>query len=211
MGAYSPQHSGLNLGCEYLLCDGALRTDFMLQKDFSVWPLIDKVICPHLSEVMCPGDNFGDYMWRMVLAHSEHQPQLQVPQRSQERPPGGKNDLAQKVDNLVEEQLLPPFISQDLDIMSPIKEASDWWCWLFWVILNLGWFNFKVFSCEMLLRQSYPWTDEVMVVKKSSTLIPEIPSCEWVPGSSLGTFLGACFTVQLGVYLPHHHSSPLQR
>lgn len=48
-------------------------------------------------------------------------------------------------------------------------------------------------SCEMLLRQSYPCTDEAMVMKKSSTLIPEIPSCEWVPGSNLGTLLGACF------------------
>lgn len=62
-------------------------------------------------------------MWGMVLAHSEQQPQLQVTQRSQERPPGEKNDLAQKVDNFVEEQRLPPFISQDLGIMSPIKEA----------------------------------------------------------------------------------------
>lgn len=36
VGAYSPQHSGLNLGCEYSQCDGALRTDFMLQGNFSV-------------------------------------------------------------------------------------------------------------------------------------------------------------------------------
>lgn len=90
MGAYSPQHFGLNLGCEYSWCDGALRTDFMLQRDFSVWPLTARVICPHPSEVMCPGDNFGDYMWRMVLAHSEQQPQLQVTQRSQEKPQGKK-------------------------------------------------------------------------------------------------------------------------
>lgn len=66
-----------------------------------------------------------DYMWGVGLAHSEQQPQVQVTQRSQERSPGGGNDLAQKVGNLVEEQLLPPFISQELDIMSPIKEASD--------------------------------------------------------------------------------------